>query len=126
MATSEPKYTVESKKTNYEIRKYDDTIVAETLVAAKFDDAGNIAFRILADYIFGNNKSKVKIEMTAPVAQIPASEKIAMTAPVSQVKSPSGFLVQFTMPGFYVEMKYGSKLSLRIYKCFSIFRTKNW
>ncbi len=98
MAVSEPKYNVESKSENYEIRHYESTIVAETLVEADFDEAGNKAFRILADYIFGNNKSKVKIDMTAPVAQQQPSEKIAMTAPVSQIQDSRGQLVQFTMP----------------------------
>jgi hypothetical protein len=98
MAVSEPKYTVESRSAGYEIRLCESTIVAETVVESGFEEAGNKAFRILADYIFGNNKSKVKIDMTAPVAQQPASEKIAMTAPVSQIKDSRGQLVQFTMP----------------------------
>lgn len=101
MAISEPKYTVESITDKYEIRYYAATIVAETVVEADFDQAGNKAFRILADYIFGNNKTKTKIDMTAPVAQLPASEKIAMTAPVSQSKDKRGYLIQFTMPDNY-------------------------
>jgi effector-binding domain-containing protein len=101
MAISEPKFSVESKTDEYEIRAYSSTIVAQTVVEGSFDDAGNKAFRILADYIFGNNKSKIKIDMTAPVAQQPSSQKIAMTAPVSQIKNSSGFLVQFTMPDEY-------------------------
>ncbi|MBC7691128.1 MAG: heme-binding protein [Methylotenera sp.] len=98
MAIEEPRYAVESKTDSYEIRKYEATLVAETKVEAKFDDAGNLAFRILADYIFGNNKSKTKLAMTAPVTQQPPSEKISMTAPVNQIPTQGGFLVQFTMP----------------------------
>lgn len=98
MASEEPKYSVESKTENYEIRKYDSVIVAETKIDSEFEGAGSQAFQILADYIFGGNKSKTKISMTAPVSQQAASEKIAMTAPVSQVKAGSGFLIQFTMP----------------------------
>ena len=101
MAIEEPKYTVRSQSENYEIRDYPKILVAETLVEAEFEDAGNMAFRILADYIFGNNKLKEKIGMTAPVSQRASSEKIAMTAPVSQVKGQKGFLVQFTMPANY-------------------------
>lgn len=97
MAIEEPKYTVETQSKVYEVRKYQSTLVAETWVDAKFDDAGNKAFRILADYIFGNNTTKTEISMTAPVAQS-RSEKIAMTAPVSQIKGEKGYLVQFTMP----------------------------
>lgn len=101
LAIEEPKYTVVSKNENYEIRLYEPTLVAQTTVDSKFDDASNEAFRILADYIFGKNKTKESIAMTAPVAQQPSSQKIAMTAPVSQIKSPTGFLVQFTMPAKY-------------------------
>jgi hypothetical protein len=101
MAVSEPKYSVERKTSEYEVRVYAPTIVAQTLVESAFDEAGNKAFRILADYIFGNNRAKTKIAMTAPVSQQAVSEKIAMTAPVSQTKKGSGFLVQFTMPEEY-------------------------
>lgn len=98
MATEEPEFKVESKNSNYEVRVYGPTLVAETKVESEFDKAGNAAFKILADYIFGNNRSKTKIEMTAPVTQQPDSEKIEMTAPVSQIKDKGGYLVQFTMP----------------------------
>ena len=101
MAIEEPPYSVESKAANYEIRKYGPIIVAETNVKSDFEAAGNQAFRILAGYIFGGNKSKTKIAMTAPVNQQAMSEKIAMTAPVTQVKQESGYLVQFTMPKQY-------------------------
>jgi hypothetical protein len=98
MAVEEPKFSVEGKMEHYEIRKYEPTLVAETVIKNEFDKVGNQAFHILADYIFGNNKSKTKIEMTAPVSQQPASEKIEMTAPVTQANTPGGFLVQFTLP----------------------------
>lgn len=51
MAVTEPKYSVESKSNHIEIRLYESTTVAETVVEADFDEAGNKAFRILADYI---------------------------------------------------------------------------
>lgn len=101
MAIEEPEFKVESKNSNYEIRAYGPTLVAETTIEAEFDRAGNAAFKILADYIFGNNRAKTKITMTAPVTQQPDSEKIAMTAPVNQIKEMAGYLVQFTMPKKY-------------------------
>ncbi len=102
MAIEEPPYTVESKADAYEIRKYDKVLVAETTVQAGFEDAGNEAFRVLADFIFGNNRSRTKIAMTAPVTQQPESEKIAMTAPVTQAaRAEGGFVVQFVMPNEY-------------------------
>ncbi len=103
MAIEEPEFQIASKTEDYEVRRYGAVLVAETKVDVSFEDAGNKAFRILADYIFGGNKSKTKIAMTAPVNQTAtaASEKIAMTAPVSQSKISSGYLVQFTMPKSY-------------------------
>ncbi|MCB9254276.1 MAG: heme-binding protein [Bdellovibrionaceae bacterium] len=98
MAIEEPTYTVETTTDNFEIRNYAPILVAETKIEEDFEDAGSSAFRILADYIFGNNRSKTKIEMTAPVSQQAVSEKIAMTAPVTQTKKGSGYTVQFTMP----------------------------
>ncbi len=101
MAIEEPEYTVIQKLDNFEIRKYGPVLVAETKVESEFENAGNQAFRILAGYIFGGNKAKVKIAMTAPVNQEAVAEKIEMTAPVTQFKDASGFLVQFTMPKKY-------------------------
>jgi len=101
MAIEEPDYTIVSKTEAYEIRNYGPLFVAETQVDADFENAGNQAFRILAGYIFGSNKSKTKIAMTAPVSQQDQSEKIEMTAPVTQLKSGSKYLVQFTMPKNY-------------------------
>lgn len=113
MAIEEPDFKIESKTDHYEIRKYGPVTVAETKIESDFENAGSQAFRILANYIFGGNKTKTKIEMTAPVTQIAESEKIKMTAPVTQIdgsekidmtapvtqsKSEAGFLVQFTMP----------------------------
>ena len=101
MAIEEPQYTVESKALHYEIRKYGPVVVAETKIESDFENVGNQAFKILAGYIFGANKSKTKIAMTASVNQEAVSEKIEMTAPVTQTKGTSGFLVQFTMPKKY-------------------------
>ena len=101
MAIEEPSYTVIAQKEKYEIRQYAKTLIAETTIADNFENAGNKGFRILAAYIFGGNKAKTKIAMTAPVSQTPQSEKIAMTAPVNQLKSGGGYLVQFTMPAKY-------------------------
>jgi hypothetical protein len=106
MAGEEPKYTVESKTDVYEVRRYAPMLVAETTVQAEFDDAGNEAFRILAGFIFGKNRSQEKIAMTAPVksqpnAQADRSEKIAMTAPVTSESTADGFTYQFMMPSKY-------------------------
>ena len=95
----QPHYTVITEQNNMEIRKYDSYIIAKTTVSGSFKEAQSAGFRILAGYIFGKNKSKQKIAMTAPVVQKPNSEKIAMTAPV--VISPSDnktWTMTFSMP----------------------------
>lgn len=101
MAIEEPQYRITKKIERLELREYPPHIVAETRVAAPFDKAGNEAFSILAGYIFGNNRSQQKIEMTAPVSQTPLSEKIEMTAPVSLTPADGGseaYVFSFVMP----------------------------
>ena len=80
----QPSYEVLLKEGKKEIRKYQSHIVAKTTVTGTFKDSQREGFRILARYIFGDNKSQQKIDMTAPVLQKPekVSEKIEMTAPV--------------------------------------------
>jgi hypothetical protein len=96
MAIDEPGYTVVRTADAFEVRHYEPYVVAETIVNATAEEAGNQGFRILAGYIFGQNKGARKIEMTAPVTQTPT--KIAMTAPVAQSATSEGYVVQFAMP----------------------------
>ena len=96
MAIDEPGYTVVRTDDAFEVRHYEPYVVAETVVNATAEEAGNQGFRILAGYIFGQNKGARKIDMTAPVAQTPT--KIAMTAPVAQSATSDGYEVQFAMP----------------------------
>lgn len=84
MAVEELKYAVVARHGDFEIRQYAPYIVAETTVAGNFEWVGNVAFSRLAGYIFGKNRRKSSIAMTAPVTQTGDSEKIAMTAPVFQ------------------------------------------
>lgn len=101
-AIEEPKYTRTAEFKDFEIRIYNPVLAAQTEVDENFDKAGNKAFRVLADFIFGNNTAKSKINMTAPVIQKPGdSVKISMTAPVIQSKQDSKYLVQFTMPSAF-------------------------
>ncbi len=106
MATEEPSYRVVETFPAFELREYAPYLVAETTVDAGFDKAGNRAFGILADYIFGNNQARKKIEMTAPVNQQPAGaskgEQIEMTAPVTQRPATGTgserYVLSFVMP----------------------------
>ena len=102
----EPAYRVIDHEGDYELRAYGERVVAETEVEGDWDAAGNEGFRRLAGYIFGKNKTRAKIAMTAPVAQrtgdeapaIGESRKIPMTAPVAQRKDGDRWTVSFTMP----------------------------
>lgn len=95
------KYEVIEKEGNFEVRQYRPRIVAETVVEADFNEAGNIAFRKLFNYISGENRGKKSIAMTAPVNQKTGPEKIAMTAPVNQQMSEGKYSVSFLMPSKY-------------------------
>lgn len=121
MATEEPKYTVLTQVEDFELRRYDEQLVAQSWVTGDQNGASRQGFKVLADYIFGNNTAvsgeSSKISMTAPVAmkfeakQSEAnknsgneSQKIAMTAPVSikqEQQSEGKWLVQFAMPSQY-------------------------
>jgi len=95
-----PKYTVAEHSGNVEIRDYAPMIVAEAEVKGEQREAISKGFRIIADYIFGNNTAAQKVPMTAPVTQ-QGNEKIAMTAPVTQQGSDNTWRVRFVMPSQY-------------------------
>ncbi len=109
MANEEPRYEVVKSYPDFELRRYAPYLVAETEVSGDFDEAGNKAFRILIEFISGDNQRRETIEMTAPVNQRPKAsegEEIAMTAPVTQrVKEGQGqqdvYLLNFVMPSKY-------------------------
>lgn len=96
----QPKYEVVASQGSIEIRDYAPMIVAEAEVKGERKEAINQGFRMIADYIFGNNASVKKVAMTAPVTQQP-SEKIAMTAPVTQQAAGESWKIRFVMPASY-------------------------
>ena len=94
----EPAFEVLSRDGDVEVRRYESTVIAVTDVEGDRDAALSEGFRRLAGYIFGKNRSRKNIAMTAPVSAA-AYEKIAMTAPVSATASSEvSFRVTFTMP----------------------------
>jgi SOUL heme-binding protein len=114
MAIEEPKFDVIEKADAFELRAYKPLIVAEVLVDGDMKQASSKGFKLIADYIFGNNKSQTgdktgsseKISMTAPVTleaqkASPKSEKVAMTAPVAVQKEAEKWRVHFVMPSQY-------------------------
>ena len=114
MAIEEPKYEVIVPDAQFEVRHYAPVLIAETIVEGDMDAASSKGFRLIADFIFGNNLSsdtdkKSKIAMTAPVTVEPQSSKIAMTAPVtvepqaaeSNMKTAKTWRINFVMPSQY-------------------------
>ena len=70
LAVEVPQYKVIGHITDsVELREYKDIAVATTVVEGDIRNSGNTGFRRLAGYIFGDNLSQQKIEMTAPVWQ---------------------------------------------------------
>lgn len=81
-------YHVVQKKDKLEIRKYPELVIASTS-----GDIENSAFSLLFNYINGNNKSKRKISMTAPVITFESNETISMTAPVISKRKYMAFIL---------------------------------
>lgn len=105
MATEEPKYELIEKSGDFELRHYQPMLIAEVLVDGDMDQASGKGFRLIADYIFGNNITKIgsskKIKMTAPVTIEPRSEEISMTIPISLKNISGRWQVSFVMPSKY-------------------------
>ena len=92
-----PKYTVIEKEKNIELREYGSYIQAEVdVTGSDYQSAIRSGFRVLADFIFGNNVARQNIEMTTPV-KVEQSQKIAMTTPV-KVTGEGTYTVAFIMP----------------------------
>ncbi len=99
VGTEEPAHTRQWLTDTVEIRTYGPRIAAETTVFSDEERARNVGFRRLAGYIFGGNRGKQTIAMTAPVGQASTKgQQIAMTAPVVQTADAEGWLVRFFMP----------------------------
>jgi len=84
-------YDVVKKLDRIEIRQYPKVVFA---VVENHDE--DSSFRLLFRYITGENKTKSRIAMTAPVI---TSEKIKMTAPVITRKN----YMAFSIPSTYTE-----------------------
>jgi len=86
------KFSVLKKVKDYELRSYPPYLVAETAMPGGAGPASGSGFMELADFIFGNNREKVKMEMTSPVIT---------TVPPGQVTSSA---MQFVMEGRFTEV----------------------
>jgi hypothetical protein len=95
-----PKYKVNYSSDNIEHRTYEPMIIAAVEVNGERKEAIGNGFRLIADYIFGNNAIAQNMEMKAPVEQ-QQTKKIAMTAPVQQQQSGALWTISFVMPSKY-------------------------
>ncbi|XP_057718884.1 heme-binding-like protein At3g10130, chloroplastic isoform X1 [Arachis stenosperma] len=108
-------FKVLSRTDFYEIREVEPYFVAETTMPGKtgFDfNSSSQSFNVLAEYLFGKNTRKEKMEMTTPVitTKNPSDGvKMEMTTPVLTTKSedPDKWKMSFVMPS-----KYGADLPL--------------
>lgn len=104
MATEEPDFKVISEEGEFQIREYDQKIIAQVEVEGDFDEASSMGFKLLADYIFGNNlldgESK-KISMTAPVEMSPLAENLLMTSSIMDDQINNKWSINFVMPQEY-------------------------
>lgn len=96
----QPDYKLIASKGNIEIRDYPPMILAEVEVSGGRKQAISQGFRVLADYIFGNNCSNKKMK-TEGAAKNELSEKVAMTAPVLQEQDATKWKIRFVMPKKY-------------------------
>ncbi len=92
-----PAYKILKKEQNIEIRQYHPLIIAEVKTAGSRQASISDGFRILADFIFGNNEGEKQLSMNGPITQ-QEGIKIAMTAPVQQEKTDAEWAISFIMP----------------------------
>ena len=100
MATEEPSYRVTLQAEPFEIREYAPLIVAQVEVPGDLSEASSAGFRLIANYIFGNN---IAVRDGGLNMAEPVPEKIAMTIPViAEGKGDQKtWLIQFVMPKQY-------------------------
>jgi hypothetical protein len=119
MAIEQPKYKIVLSEGAFELRHYAPRLIAETVVEGSMDEASNKGFRLIANFIFGDNQvngsqgpsaaQTSSIAMTTPVTIEPQSSKIAMTAPVTlepaslegNMEKAHQWRIYFVMPSQY-------------------------
>ncbi|NTV03021.1 MAG: heme-binding protein [Chlorobiaceae bacterium] len=98
-SAAEPPYELLKQDGPFEVRRYGPMVIAETILDDEsYGAASGKGFNRLAGYIFGRNRSKSSISMTAPVLQERRGEKISMTAPVLQQRNKGGWTMAFVLP----------------------------
>lgn len=101
MAYEEPRFTVVDSTDAYEIRAYESQLVAEVAVEGEYEAAGNVAFRILAGYIFGNNAANLAMAMTVPVSVTPIDSRPSVAVTDDATSGQGRYTYRFV-----IEQKY--------------------
>jgi hypothetical protein len=110
MATEEPHYNVLVSEAPFELRHYAPTLIAQTVVDGDMDAASNKGFRLIADFIFGNNlaagsEQAEKIAMTAPVTIEPQlARATAGQSGDTSVAGAKQWRIHFVMPSQYTSV----------------------
>ena len=102
----EPGYTVrDTIGDNIEIRDYAPRTYAESrvpMIDPNSDDSPRTeAFRLLFNYIAGDNAGETKIDMTVPVATENPGTAIEMTVPVATTSSGDQYTMRFFLPSAF-------------------------
>lgn len=107
LAIEEPSFQQLDKDGDFEVRLYDQILVAEVTCqeASSYDDCSGENFRVLFNYISGTNDRNEKIDMTAPVIQTLEGQKWTMA---------------FAMPASYLSLEdlpeaYDKRITLKAY-----------
>ncbi|XP_028114998.1 heme-binding-like protein At3g10130, chloroplastic isoform X2 [Camellia sinensis] len=108
-------FKVLSRRDQYEIREVEPYFIAETTMPGKYGfdfNGASQSFNVLAEYLFGKNTTKDRMEMTTPVFTRKTQsdgEKMEMTTPVitRKLDDEEKWQMSFVMPS-----KYGSNLPL--------------
>lgn len=110
-----PRHAVLVEDGAYEIRRYEPWLAARTRVEGGMKASSSPAFRTLASYIFGANRARQPIAMTAPVVmEPPAAELIPMTAPVTMAPGTNSTEMRFMVPSRYTRETVPAPLDARV------------
>ncbi len=97
-----PQYDVVEKDGDFEIREYAPQLVAEITMGGERCDAATRGFRVLADFIFGNNSHDKPVNMTAPVVQEEV-QRLAGRSLFPVNSDEDVWIVRFMMPSEFTQ-----------------------
>jgi hypothetical protein len=89
-----PRYHVLRHEGHKEIRRYSSFLTAYTHAIGNFKTAHKIAFRRLADYVFGKNLEHRSISMKTPILM----EKMSVNSPLLPDHNVEGWKLYFLLP----------------------------